>query len=58
MRLGPWEIVTVLSVALLIFGPTKLPMLGKGLADFLKNFKSGMKDVEKEVAEVKDQLKT
>jgi len=53
MRLGPWELGIVLVVALLIFGPSKLPSLGKGLAEFFKNFKSGVKEVEKETEEIK-----
>lgn len=53
MRLGPWEIAAILAVALLIFGPSKLPSLGKGLAEFFKNFKKGVKEVEKETEEVK-----
>lgn len=56
MRLGPWEIAVVVGVVLLIFGPSKLPALGKGIADFLKNFKRGMKDVENQAEEVKKNL--
>lgn len=56
MKLGPWEIAAVLALALLIFGPSKLPSLGEGLAKFLKNFKKGIKEVEKETAEIKDRL--
>ncbi len=58
MRLGPWEIAAILVVALLVFGPSKLPQLGKSLADFLKNFKTGMKEVEKETEDIKKQLKS
>ncbi len=54
MRLGPWEIAAILAVALLIFGPSKLPSLGKGLAEFFKNFKKGVKEVEKEADDAKN----
>jgi sec-independent protein translocase protein TatA len=30
-------------VALLVFGPKKIPELGKGLGEGIKNFKEGMK---------------
>lgn len=53
MRLGPWEIAAVLALVLLIFGANKLPALGKGMAEFFKNFKKGIKDVEKETDEIK-----
>ena len=44
MRLGPWEIVVIVGVALLIFGPSKLPALGKSMAEAIKNFKQGIKE--------------
>lgn len=53
MRLGPWEIAAIVAVALLIFGPSKLPKLGQSLAEFFKNFKKGVKEVEKETDELK-----
>lgn len=58
MRLGGWEILAVLLVALLIFGPSKLPQLGKSLAQFLKNFKGGFKEVKKEAQEIEDNLRS
>jgi sec-independent protein translocase protein TatA len=33
----------ILAVALLVFGPSKLPELGKGLAQGIKNFKDAIK---------------
>ena len=36
----------ILAVALLIFGPSKLADLGKGLGEGIKNFKSAVKDGE------------
>ena len=40
------EILLILAVALLIFGPSKLADLGKGLGEGIKNFKSALKDGE------------
>jgi sec-independent protein translocase protein TatA len=34
----------VAIIALLLFGPRKLPELGKGLAEGIRSFKDGMKD--------------
>ncbi len=45
-RLGPMELLVILAIAILIFGPGKLADLGKGLGDGIKNFKSAMKDGE------------
>ena len=43
-KLGLPEILVILAVALLIFGPSKLADLGKGLGEGIKNFKSSMKE--------------
>lgn len=56
-RLGGFEILLILAVVLLIFGPSKLPSLGKGLAQFFKNFKGEIKDVEKETKDLEEHLK-
>ncbi len=45
-KLGLPEILLILAVALLIFGPSKLASLGKGLGEGIKNFKSAVKDDE------------
>jgi sec-independent protein translocase protein TatA len=45
-KLGLPEILLILAVALLIFGPSKLADLGKGLGEGIKNFKSSVKDDE------------
>ena len=41
--LTPTHLILVLVVALLVFGPRKLPELGKGLGGGLKGFKDGIK---------------
>jgi sec-independent protein translocase protein TatA len=48
MRLGIGEIVVVLALALLFFGPSKLPQLGASLGQAIKGFKRGLHDVEPE----------
>jgi len=47
-KLGLPEILIILAIALLIFGPSKLADLGKGLGEGIKNFKAGLKDGEQE----------
>jgi sec-independent protein translocase protein TatA len=41
-RIGGGELLLILFVALLIFGPSKLADMGKGLGEGLKNFKKGI----------------
>ena len=47
-KLGLPEILMLLAIALLIFGPSKLADLGKGLGEGIKNFKSAVKDGEQD----------
>ena len=47
----PMHLLVVLFIALLVFGPRKLPELGKGLGDGIRSFKDSMR--EKETGEVK-----
>jgi len=50
--IGPWEIGIVLVLALLIFGPRKLPDLGSSLGKSIRGFKKGMKEGQDEVKAV------
>lgn len=51
---GPWELVIIALVVLLLFGGKKIPELMKGLGKGLKSFKEGMN----EITETKDDVKT
>ncbi|TMA15493.1 MAG: twin-arginine translocase TatA/TatE family subunit [Deltaproteobacteria bacterium] len=48
MRLGFGEILVVLALALLFFGPSKLPALGASLGEAIRGFKLGLTSVESE----------
>jgi sec-independent protein translocase protein TatA len=41
--LRPEHLIIILIIALLVFGPTKLPGLGKGLGEAFRGFKEGIK---------------
>ncbi|MEA2276329.1 MAG: sec-independent protein translocase protein TatA [Solirubrobacteraceae bacterium] len=41
-NIGPIELVVVLTIALLILGPKKLPDAGRGLGRGLREFKDGI----------------
>ncbi len=43
MELGAGEILVILAVVLLLFGPSKLPKLGEGLGKGLSNFRKAMR---------------
>lgn len=57
MRFGTWEIVAILAVILIIFGPKRLPQLGKSVGEFFKNFKKGTKEIKEEAKQIQDQVK-
>lgn len=42
-RIGFTEILVILVVVLLIFGPSKLPQLGKSVGQSIREFKKSMK---------------
>ena len=52
--LGGPEILLIALVVLLFFGGKRIPELMKGLGKGVRSFKDGMKDVEREVKEIKD----
>ncbi len=40
----PTHLLVILVLCLIIFGPKKLPELGKGLGEGIRGFRDGMKD--------------
>lgn len=46
MKIGTQELLIVLVIAILIFGPTQIPKLSKIVGKSIKNFRSGMADAE------------
>ena len=43
----PMHLLVIFGIALLVFGPKKLPELGKGIGEGIRSFKSAMKEEEK-----------
>lgn len=44
--LQPMHLLVILAIALVVFGPKKLPELGKGLGQAIRGFKDSLKDGE------------
>jgi len=40
----PMHLLVIFFIALLVFGPKKLPELGKGIGEGIRSLKEGMKD--------------
>lgn len=47
-NIGPWELVLILLIALIIFGPGKLPDVAKGLGKAVNQFKNASSGIQKE----------
>jgi len=46
---GPWELIMILAIALIIFGPGKLPEVGRSLGKSINEFKKASFEVKKQV---------
>ncbi len=51
----PMHLLVIFAVALLVFGPKKLPELGKGLGEGIRALKEGMKDHPNPPAQASDE---
>ncbi|MBQ9462889.1 MAG: twin-arginine translocase TatA/TatE family subunit [Bacteroidales bacterium] len=46
---GPWQIVIIALVILLLFGGKKIPELMKGLGKGVKSFKEGINEIDEQI---------
>ena len=44
MAVGPWQIIIIALIVLLLFGASRLSEIGKGLGEGIRNFKKGISD--------------
>lgn len=51
MHLGVQELLIIFLIVIVIFGANKIPQLGKGLGEGIRNFKSAIKTGEEEESE-------
>ncbi len=50
------DLLVVLAIAAVLFGAKKLPELGRGIGEAIKNFKKGMESNEVDVTPDKDKI--
>ncbi len=53
---GGYEMWIVLAIVLLLFGPKNLPKLARSVGRSIRDFKSGLKDVDREIEEVEEEV--
>lgn len=49
LGLGPTELIIILVIALIIFGPSRLPEIGRTIGKAINAFKKSSQDIEAEV---------
>jgi sec-independent protein translocase protein TatA len=54
MSIGFTELIVILVIILILFGPGKLPEIGKALGRGIREFKDAQNDVKKQVKTDKD----
>ena len=52
MQVGPAEILVVLVIALLVFGPAKLPEVGRQVGRAMKEFRQFQQTMSRDISEV------
>jgi len=46
---GPWELILILLIVLVIFGAGRLPEIGANLGKGIRNFKKSVSDTEAQI---------
>ncbi|HEV2275015.1 MAG TPA: twin-arginine translocase TatA/TatE family subunit [Acidobacteriaceae bacterium] len=53
----PTHLILIFAIALLVFGPRKLPELGQGLGKGIRGFKDALRGIGEETAEKSEKPK-
>ena len=53
MKFGPTELIVILLIVIVLFGPTQIPKLTKMFGKSVKSFKDGMGEEEEKAKEAK-----
>lgn len=56
--IGPWQVVLIIAIVLLLFGGKKIPELMKGLGKGIKEFKEATKEEDESPSEEKSDNKS
>lgn len=54
MKIGTTELLVILAIVLLIFGPSQLPKLSKMFGKSIKNFRDSVSESDDEVSHTSD----
>lgn len=48
-NIGPWELILILAIALIVVGPGKLPEVAKSMGKAMNEFKKGTNEVKRDL---------
>jgi sec-independent protein translocase protein TatA len=51
MGFGPTELIIILIIALLVFGPKRLPEMGRAVGKAIREFKHAGKEIQNDIVE-------
>ena len=57
MKMGIWELLVILVIVILIFGPKALPKLGESMGKTIGNFKKGLNEDEDDDDDVEPKIR-
>lgn len=55
--IGMGELILILIIALVIFGPSKLPAIGKSMGEAIREFRGTVNKVEEEIKDIGNEKK-
>lgn len=55
-KIGGTELIVILVIILLIFGPSKLPALARSVGQAMKEFKKGTQDLQNDLEKTLDEV--
>lgn len=56
MGISVWQVLLVVGLLVLLFGPKRLPGLGKSIGESIKGFKKGISDDEIDVTDSSEKI--
>ena len=55
MPIGPMELIIILVIALVVFGPKRLPDMGRSLGKAIREFRNAGKEIQNDIVESIDE---
>ena len=55
-RIGMGELLLILGIVLIVFGPSKLPSLAKSMGQAIAEFKKGAKEASEELEKMSEEV--